>query len=86
MQQVQQEEFQATEVHDPELDRIAAETELSSVQIQINQLENMESPERDRPKFAKRRERLWAKKRELLAIMNNQPVRIVGWEKFAGTR
>ena len=84
--QTQQEEFQATEVAEPELDRIAAETELSEVQRQINILEMMDSPERERPKNANRRERLWSKKRELLARMNNERPVHIGWEKIAGGR
>lgn len=84
--QTQQEEFIATETYDPELDRIAAETELSEVQRQINELEMMDSPERERPKNAKRRERLWSKKREIIARMNNEPARLIGWEKIAGGR
>ncbi len=84
--QFQQEELQEIETADPELDRIAAETELSEVQRQINVLEMMEIPERERPKNAKRRERLWSKKREILARMNNEPVRQIGWEKIAGGR
>lgn len=84
--QTQQEEFQATEVADPELERIASETQLSDVQRQINELEMMDSPERDRPKYVKRRERLWAKKRELLALMSRDRTWPDSLDRISGGR
>lgn len=48
-----------------------AETELESVQRRINELEMMPSPEREFKKNATKRERLWHRKRELLAQINN---------------
>lgn len=49
----------------------SAETELESVQRRINELEMMPSPEREFKKNATKRERLWHRKRELLAQIHN---------------